>query len=160
MLNVHDLPLINEGEVYTCIFDSLCNEKMNKLYEKYFKILKATYDLAGENGVPIIFGLLPANPQVKNVNEQVSKSSNITDDESLKETSEQLVDIEPQKRIKANIDSDKNRFIDPLPYLIDSNWQEYYFPKDGHPTKSGIMKFAQAYYDFLVDQWDIKSKIN
>lgn len=162
LLNVKDLPLINEGEVYTCLFDSSCNEKMNKLFEKYFKILKATYDFANEKTVPIIFGLLPANPQVKNVNELVNKNLNIaglTQEESINRISEVIKDIEPQKRINEYLNGE-GKFIDPLPYMVGSSWQEYYFPKDGHATKLGNERFAQAYFDYLKNIWDMKSKFH
>lgn len=162
MLNIHDLPLIQEGEVYTCIFDSLCNEKMNSLYEKYFKMLKAIRNLAYENNVPLLFGLLPANPQVKNVNELVGSrldSSNKTKDEMIKRTIEALKEIEPQSRIKSELEEERDIFVDPLPYMVDSNWQEYYFQKDGHATKFGNEKFADTFFDFLVQIWGINSKI-
>lgn len=162
LLKVEDLPLINEGEVYSCLFDLACNEKMNNLFARYFKIVKATHELAGENNIPIIFGLLPANPQIKNVNELVGKNLNIaglTQDESIATVTESLKEIEPQKRIKKNLDLEENAFIDPLPYMVGSNWQELYFSKDGHPTKAGNERFALAYFDFFVNKWEIIAKL-
>lgn len=160
-LNVSDSPLINEGEVYTCLFDSNCNEKMNTLFEKYLRIVKATENLAREKNVPVIFSLLPANPQIKNVNELISRSSNTSGltQESIAEISEILKDEEPQKRIKQNSDLEIGEFIDPLPYMVGSDWQELYFPKDGHATKKGNERFSLAYFDFLINKWDLSSKL-
>lgn len=160
-LNISDSPLISEGEVFSCIFDSLCNEKMNLLTDKYFEVLKATTDLAKTNNVPLIVSLLPANPQVKKAYEGLSgfDFSSLKDPKGLEGIVEKLADLNPQKQIMEKLNGLDVGVIDPLPYMARPDYRDLYFEKDGHATKLGNERFSQAFFDYLTSQWKIGEKV-
>lgn len=161
-LNVGDIPLIKEGEVFSCLFDSKCNDKMNDLLAKFFKVGNATYEVAKAKGVPIIFSALPANPQIESINKlpvDSSAAEGISFDEIIQNRGEFLKGVEPQSRIKTNLDLKDTEFIDPLPYLVDVDWHVFYFPKDGHATEKGNERLSLAYFDFLKNQWNLESRL-
>ena len=146
------LPLVTTLENENCLFLNDCSPKMHELYDEYMKILKATTDLAYDNNVSILVALLPANPQVKRVAQDLSEKTHKA--ETI------FAQNEPQKRVKEFLTKITVDVIDPLPYVTDANWPKYYFEKDGHPTREGYAKLSRAYFDFLVENWHITQKLS
>lgn len=142
------LPLVVTLEVENCLFLNDCSPKMRELFSSYFTLVKATVELAREKNIPIIVSLLPANPQVKQMAQVL-----------VERTGEPPQEFNPQTRIKSFLAELQVDVIDPLAYVTDSNWSKYYFEKDGHPTEEGYARLSQAFYDYLIGDWQILSKI-
>lgn len=138
-----NLPLVSTADVENCLYTSLCSPRMIELFDLYFKVVDATMNLAKANNIPIIVALLPSNPQVKQIATVLQESK----------------EPQPQKRIKEFIKERSVDVIDPLLYVTDSQYQEYYFEKDGHPTVEGYAKLSTAFYDFLTGDWSFLDKI-
>ena len=151
LLGIEDkLPLVTDRENENCLFVDECSPKMHELFDRYLRLIQATAGLARSHNVPIIVSLLPANPQVGQIAQSQSEKP---------QQQPQSEDFEPQKRIKQYLLENQIEYIDPLSYVVDSNWSRYYYPKDGHPTVAGYAKLSQGYFDFLTEKWSIIDKI-
>lgn len=150
------LPIVTRDENYSCLFMDECTQRMNELFGSFFRLIEATYSLAQNANIPLIIGLLPANPQISQIIDvsQPEKANKATLICRLNE----LPTCQPQKKIREFLDNKAILYIDPLPHMVDAKWQSYYFPKDGHPTVMGNAKFSQIYFDFLTNQWSILEK--
>jgi len=117
----------------------------------------ATYNLAKGKDVPFVVGLLPAARQVRKAVRQTKSSDGEGGLPGCRIG--QSAECQPQKRIKTFLSAHGIAYIDALPYVVANDWRASYLRRDGHPTAAGNERFAQAYFDYLTNQWHVLAKL-
>lgn len=162
-LKQEDLPTIPQDEVNLCLFQEKCSERVNQLNDKFYKVTDATIKLAKDANIPIIYGMIPANPQVKDTAGLIGEINFALATKS--QIKSKYLQVLPQKKWRDYLEQKSVFVIDPLPYMvnggsIEESFKDYYFPQDGHATVKGNRRLAQAYYDALMDDWDLPKKVS
>lgn len=124
-----------QDQVEACIYQLDCSKEMASLWQKLDTVILGIDNLLSENNTDLLINLLPAHTQTFSLAEKA--------DPQL------LSAAQPQKRFKELFDKNQIKYLDPLPYFLDQNYQEYFYPKDGHPTASGHQRLSAALADFF-----------
>lgn len=158
ILGVEPLPLIEASVNDDCIFRQKCTEYMNELLGKFNKSVDGLVDVAKGANVPLLVSLIPANPQVREYGKIVDAQSQpygLTVDQIRSK----LTEAQPQKGWTEKFNSMGVAVIDPLAYMTDSGFEQFYFKDDGHPNVRGNEILANAFFDFLTGDFGILGKI-
>ena len=123
---------------------------MKTLLERYFKIIDGMNNLIIKANIPFVIATTTAGPQVKPIFEGLGE---------VNCTKDHLDRCEPQKMIKNYLDKKNIANFDTLSYLVNPGYEKFFYPKDGHPTKEGVVKYTDAFYDFLLKDQNIKRMV-
>jgi len=143
-------PTASEEEIFNCLYKGQCSDKMKTLLERYFKIIDGMNNLIIKANIPFVIATTTAGPQVKPIFEGLGE---------VNCTKDHLDRCEPQKMIKNYLDKKNIANFDTLSYLVNPGYEKFFYPKDGHPTKEGVVKYTDAFYDFLLKDQNIKRMV-
>lgn len=158
ILGVEPLPLIEASENDDCLFRQKCTDHMNELLGKFNKSVDGLVSVAKSANIPLVVSLIPANPQVKDLGKVVDAQSQKLA-MSIDQIRSKLTEVQPQKDWKAKFSSMDVPVIDPLPYMTDSGFEQFYFNQDGHPNVKGNEILSNAFFDYLTGDFGILKKV-
>lgn len=139
-------PTVSKEETFNCLYKSQCSDKMKNLLERYFKIIDGMKNLIAQADIPLVVATTTAGPQIKPIFEGLGEVNCTKDD---------LEKCQPQKMIKDELDNKKIANFDTLSYLVDPQYEKFFYPKDGHPTKEGVIRYTDAFYNYFVQDFDL-----
>ena len=139
-------PTVSRVETFSCLYQGQCSDRMKNLLERYFQIIDGMNNLIVQANIPYVIATTTAGPQIKPIFEGLGE---------VNCTKYHLEQCEPQKMIKDYLDKKNIANFDTLSYLVDPGYEKFFFPKDGHPTKGGVLRYTDAFYDYFIRDLDI-----